>query len=150
MLMKKGFNMKQLIPSQKVESNNVSFPLEGDRCKNYCIVITMELFGCTIAQVSHETGLTVDEIQEICNSEDYHFIKQNLINSIRRLDQDTLSGRILQEASEAFNRMTELSRDAKKEDVKLEANKDILDRAMLTNTVNQQADELRITFVKRR
>ena len=146
----KGLRMKQIIPAQNVEKSNEIFPVTGDRCKNYCMIVAMELFGCSISQVANETGLSDNEINEICNREDYNYIKQSLINSIRQLDKNTLNGKIIQEATDAFNRMVELSVDAKKEDVRLEANKDILDRAMLSGTNLNEADELRITFVKRR
>lgn len=146
----KGLKMKQIIPAQNIEKSNAIFPITGDRCKNYCMIVTMELFGCSISQVVSETGLSDDEINEICNSEDYNYIKQSLINNIRELDKKTLNGKIIQEATDAFNRMVELSVDAKKEDVRLEANKDILDRAMISGTNLNEADELRITFVKRR
>ena len=92
------------------------------------------------------------EIDAICSSDDYGYIKQVLINNIRKLDQATLTGRIVSEASNAFERMVELSKDSdgKRDSVKFEANKDILDRALIANTAAAEADELRITFIKRR
>jgi len=141
--------MKQIIPAQDIEQNDVTFPLMGERCKNYSIILMMQLYGCSLAQVVQETGLTANEVNQICDSQDYMFLKQTLINNIRKLDQKTLTGKILREANDAFDRMTELSMNAKKEDVRLEANKDILDRAMLTGSIDN-SDELRITFVKRR
>lgn len=142
--------MKQLVPAEIVEVTGEVYPVSGQRCSEYSVVLAMELFGCSVAQVVQETGLSEEEVNEICSSQDYQYIKQSMINNIRKLDRQTLSGRIAMEASEAFDRMTELSRDAKKEDVRLEANKDILDRAMLTGLQNSKTDELRITFVKRR
>ena len=144
--------MRQIVPTQAIERTSVRFPVTGERCKNYAMIASMELFGCSIAQVSDETGLTSEEIDAICNSDDYAYIKQVLINNIRKLDQATLTGRIVSEASSAFERMVELSKesDGKKDSVRFEANKDILDRALIANTAVSEADELRITLIKRR
>ena len=143
--------MRQLVPTQSIEKASVRFPVTGDRCRNYAMICSMELFGCSLAQVADETGLTADEIDEICNSSDYAYIKQTMINNIRKLDQATLTGKIVSEASKAFDRMVELGESgSNKEMVKFNANKDILDRALIANTAAQEADELRITFVKRR
>lgn len=144
--------MRQIVPTQSIDKSSVRFPVTGERCKQYAMIVSMELFGCSLAQVSDETGLSGDEINAICDSEDYAYIKQVLINNIRKLDQATLTGKIVSAASEAFDRMVELSKDSdgKKDSVKFEANKDILDRALIANTAAQEADELRITLIKRR
>lgn len=142
--------MKQLVPSQSTSVSGEVFPIEGGRATQYSQILCMELFGCSLAQVSHEMSLSKEEIEDICNNEDYQYIKNVMMSNLRKLDQATLSGRIAKEASEAFERMTELSKEAKKEDVRLEANKDILDRALLTNSQVGECDELRITLVKRR
>ena len=141
--------MRQIIPTQQID-NAVRFPLQGERCKNYAMILAMELFGSPISQVADETGLTNDEIDIICNSPDYAFIKDALINNIRRLDQHTLTGKVIQEADNAFNRMTELATNADREDVRFNANKDIMDRAMLAGVNTADCDELRITLVKRK
>lgn len=144
--------MKQIVPAQSIDKNSVRFPVTGERCRQYAMIVSMELFGCSLAQVSDETGLSSEEVNAICDSEDYAYIKQTLINNIRKLDQATLTGKIVSAASEAFDRMVELSKasDGKKDIVKFEANKDILDRALIANTAAQEADELRITLIKRR
>ena len=144
--------MRQIVPTQSIDRTSVRFPVSGDRCRQYAMIVSMELFGCSIAQVADETGLTSEEIDAICSSDDYGYIKQVLINNIRKLDQGTLTGRIVSEASNAFERMVELSKDSdgKRDSVKFEANKDILDRALIANTAASEADELRTTFIKRR
>lgn len=144
--------MRQIVPTQSIDRTSVRFPVSGDRCRQYAMIVSMELFGCSLAQVADETGLTSEEIDAICSSDDYGYIKQVLINNIRKLDQATLTGRIVSEASNAFERMVELSKDSdgKRDSVKFEANKDILDRALIANTAASEADELRITFIKRR
>lgn len=144
--------MRQIVPTQSIDKSSVRFPVTGERCKQYAMIVSMELFGCSLAQVSDETGLSGEEVNAICDSEDYAYIKQVLINNIRKLDQATLTGKIVSAASEAFDRMVELSKDSdgKRDSVKFEANKDILDRALIANTATQEADELRITLIKRR
>ena len=144
--------MRQIVPTQSIDRTSVRFPVSGDRCRQYAMIVSMELFGCSIAQVADETGLTSEEIDAICSSDDYGYIKQVLINNIRKLDQATLTGRIVSEDSNAFESMVELSKDSdgKRDSVKFEANKDILDRALIANTAASEADELRITFIKRR
>ena len=144
--------MRQIVPTQSIDRTSVRFPVSGDRCRQYAMIVSMELFGCSVAQVADETGLTSEEIDAICSSDDYGYIKQVLINNIRKLDQATLTRRIVSEASNAFERMVELSKDSdgKRDSVKFEANKDILDRALIANTAASEADELRITFIKRR
>lgn len=111
----------------------------------------MELYGCELAEVAKELGMTPDEVLDITTSSDYAYVKSSMINSIRRMDSQTLAGRVNQEASEAFERMRDLADNAKREDVKFNANKDLLDRAMLNGLANSgQTDELRITIIKRR
>ena len=81
-------------------------------------------------------------------TDEYADVKTAVIDNIRKLDQRTLSGKIMQQANDAFTRMVELSEGADREDVKYWANKDIMDRAMMTSAA-AQADELTITFKKR-
>lgn len=141
--------MRQVVPTQTIDSS-VRFPLQGERCKEHAMILAMELFGSPISQVADETGLTNDEIDAICNSPDYAFIKDAVINNIRKLDQHTFTGKVIQEADNAFKRMTDLAENADREDVRFNANKDLMDRAMLANVAANDADELRITFIKRK
>lgn len=141
--------MRQVIPTQQIDSA-VRFPLQGERCKECAMILSMELFGSPISQVADETGLTNEEIDAICNSPDYAFIKDAVINNIRRLDQHTFTGKVIQEADNAFKRMTDLAENADREDVRFNANKDLMDRAMLANVASSDVDELRITLIKRK
>lgn len=143
--------MRSIVPTQNPELANKEFPITGYQRERICSILTMEMFGCSLASVAKEMGTTADEIISITESPDYAYIKQSMIAYMRKMDAVTLAGRVNQEATEAFERMSDLASSAKREDVRFNANKDILDRAMLNNVAaNGQADELRITFVKRR
>ena len=141
--------MRQIVPTQQIDST-ARFPLQGKRCKECAMILAMELFGSPISQVADETGLSNEEIDALCNSPDYAFIKDAIINNIRKLDIHTFTGKVIQEADNAFKRMTELAENADREDVRFNANKDLMDRAMLANVASNNADELRITLIKRR
>lgn len=143
--------MRSIVPTQKIELAQQTFPVTGKQREIICNVVAMELYGCELAEVAKELGMTPDEVLDITTSSDYAYVKSSMINSIRRMDSQTLAGRVNQEASEAFERMRDLADNAKREDVKFNANKDLLDRAMLNGIANSgQTDELRITIIKRR
>lgn len=140
--------MKAIIPTQEIVQTGVQFPLEGEHAASLCCLITMELFGASKAEVARQIGGTIDDVDAIMATDEYVDVKNSIIDNIRRLDQRTLSGRIMQEANNAFDRIVELSECADREDVRYNANKDIMDRAMMTSAA-AQADELTITFKKR-
>lgn len=140
--------MKQLIPTEQIQQTGIQFPVEGEDAQKICCLVTMELFGSSKSEVARAINGTVDDVDDLCLTPEYARIKQTIIDNVRELDRRNLSGQIMQEAKSAFNRMVELSNDAAREDVKFNANKDILDRAMLTSAA-AQSDELTIKFVKR-
>lgn len=140
--------MKAIVPTQEIVQTGVQFPIEGEHATAMCCVIAMELFGASKAEVARQIGGTIDDVDAICCTDEYVDIKNSIIDNVRKLDQRTLSGRIMQQANDAFDRMVELSEGADREDVKYWANKDIMDRAMMTSAA-AQADELTITFKKR-
>ena len=108
----------------------------------------MELFGASKAEVARQIDGSIEDVDALCQTDEYFDIKSSIIDNVRKLDQRTLSGRIIQEANNAFDRIVELSESADREDVRYNANKDIMDRAMMTSAANQ-ADELTITIKKR-
>lgn len=142
--------MRTIIPAQSIITDNAVFPLSGKDCGKYSTIVAMELYGCSIGEVARELECSVDEVMLICSSDDYNLIKRKIMDNLRKLDRQTLTGKIVQEANNAFDRMVELSESATREDVKMQANKDIMDRAFVANVAQTEADELRITFVKRR
>ena len=143
--------MKQIIPNQLIERGTSLFPVVGEDCNKLTTVVSMELFGCSLGEVSRQLGCSVDEVMDIIQTEDYAFVKRKMIESVRTFDRKSLDGRILQEADNAFERMKDLANDAQREDVKFNANKDLLDRALVSGVKSGMngADELRITIVKR-
>lgn len=140
--------MKALVPTQEIVQTGVKFPLEGEHANALCCLVTMELFGASKAEVARQIGGSIEDVDAIMATDEYADVKTTVIDNIRKLDQRTLSGKIMQQANDAFTRMVELSEAADREDVKYWANKDIMDRAMMTSAA-AQADELTITFKKR-
>ncbi len=141
--------MKAIIPSKENKVDSAPFPLEGREADVLCCVLAMELYGSSLAEVARQIGGTVDDVRAVCESKDYAMVRNTLLNNVRKIDQQTLSGRMIREAQDAFDRVVELSKDSgKRVDVQLWANQDILNRAMINN-VAQQSDELTITFKKR-
>lgn len=140
--------MKAIVLTQEVVPTGAKFPVEGDLVGKLSTVVCMELFGSSKAEVARAIGGTIEDVDAIILTDEYVEVKNEVINNIRELDQKTLSGRIIREADNAFNRIVELSEYAEREDVRYNANKDIMDRAMMTSAASQ-ADELTITFKKR-
>lgn len=140
--------MKAIIPTQDIEQTGVQFPISGELASKICAVVTMELFGASKAEVARQIDGSIEDVDALCQTDEYFDIKSSIIDNVRKLDQRTLSGRIIQEANNAFDRIVELSESAYREDVRYNANKDIMDRAMMTSAANQ-ADELTITIKKR-
>lgn len=64
--------------------------------------------------------------------------RQEILSELQRL-KDHLKHEILKEAPNAFKRLVELSRFAKSEKVRLDANRDILDRAGFSEPVKLQS-----------
>lgn len=140
--------MKALIPTQQIIQTGERFPVEGDIGTALCILVTMELFGSSKAEIARQINGSIEDVDSICQTDEYVDVKRTIIDNIRKMDQNTLAGRIMQEANDAFDRTVELSENAEREDVRYWANKDIMDRAMMTSAA-RQADELTITFRKR-
>ena len=113
------------------------------------VFLSMELYGCSKAEIARQINGTIDDVDALIAMDEYVDIKMAIIDNIRRVDQNTLAGKIIQEANNAFERTVELSETAEREDVRFWANKDIMDRAMMTSAA-QQADELTITFKKKK
>ena len=141
--------MKAIIPTQQIIQTGEKFPVEGDVASMLCCLVSMELYGCSKAEIARQINGTIDDVDALIAMDEYVDVKMAIIDNIRRVDQNTLAGKIIQEANNAFERTVELSETAEREDVRFWANKDIMDRAMMTSAA-QQADELTITFKKRK
>ena len=142
--------MRSIIPTQDIKATGELFPVHGDECKKLATAVSMELFGCSVAEVARELECTTDEVFALAESPDYARVKNAMILNVRKLDQNELQGRMLQEADNAFDRMKELAESAEREDVRFNANKDLMDRALIAGSTNMAPDELRITLIKRR
>lgn len=140
--------MKAIIPTQEITQTGEKFPVEGELCNKLCTVVTMALFGASKAEAAREINGSIEDVDTLISTDEYVDVYNRLIDNVRKLDQRTLSGRIMMAASNAFDRTVELSETADREDVRFWANKDIMDRAMMTS-VAAQSDELTITFKKR-
>lgn len=141
--------MKAIIPTQQIIQTGEKFPVEGDTANMLCCLVSMELYGCSKAEIARQINGTIDDVDALIAMDEYADVKMAIIDNIRRVDQNTLAGKIIQEANNAFERTVELSETAEREDVRFWANKDIMDRAMMTSAA-QQADELTITFKKKK
>lgn len=143
--------MRNIVPSQQLTKRTEKFPLEETVAMQYGTILAMELYGCALSEVARCLDMSVDQIKEICLTPDYMNIKNRAIHSIRELDKQTLVGRMASEADDAFERMRDLAESAKREDVKFNANKDLMDRAFVNSAIQagSLSDELRITIVKR-
>jgi hypothetical protein len=127
------------------------------------VVLVYTLWGLVDADIAIATGLTVQQVKAIRAHDVYHTLQKDMLEQIKKADEDTVRALINEHAERAVNKVVVLM-DSEDEKISLGASKDILDRAghrpadivehrhMLTDTLRievttRNADEAEIPAI---
>lgn len=132
----------------------IDLPIQGKEMNTLSVICSYELFGLSKEDISQVTGLRIDQVASIQMTEAYVSLMNQIAKNIYEKDQKNLRAGFLKYSGKALNRIVELVEQADEDKVRLEAAKDLLDRAGFrpVDTIEHKhsfENELKIVHIKK-